>query len=54
MSNGKETPEDSISHTDHAGHLHVDTWNYNSVISKLKYLANSTRPDIIMAVHQCT
>lgn len=28
-------------------------WSYRSVLGKLSYLQNTTRPDIAMAVHQC-
>ena len=28
-------------------------WNYRSVVGMLNYLAASTRPDILFAVHQC-
>ncbi len=28
-------------------------WNYRSVIGMLMFLASSTRPDILFAVHQC-
>jgi hypothetical protein len=28
-----------------------ETWNYRSIIGKLNYIANNTRPDISMAVH---
>ena len=28
-------------------------WNYHSMISKLNFLAQNTRPDIAFAVHQC-
>ena len=30
-----------------------ENWNYASIIGMLTYLANSTRPDIQFAVHQC-
>lgn len=39
---------------DFLGAKHAETWNYRLVIGKLNYLANNTRPDISMAVHQCT
>jgi hypothetical protein len=50
---GKDTPVDSILHCDKEGSERVETWNYRSIIGKLNYIANSTRPDISMAVHQC-
>ena len=53
QSKGKETPTDSILHADIDGLARVDRWNYRSVIGKLNYLANNTRPDTSMAVHQC-
>ena len=28
-------------------------WKYRSIVGKLSFLANNTRPDIAMAVHQC-
>jgi len=28
-------------------------WNYRSVIGKLNFLAQNTRPDVSMAVHMC-
>jgi hypothetical protein len=52
-SKGKDTPADSILHPDLSGPARMETWNYRSVIGKLNYLANNTRPDISMAVHQC-
>jgi hypothetical protein len=53
QSNGKETPVDSILYDDLDGLDRSDSWNYWSVIGKLNYLANNTRPDISMAIHQC-
>ena len=29
------------------------SWNYQSIISMMMFLASSTRPDILFAVHQC-
>jgi hypothetical protein len=53
FSKGKETPSDSILHPDPNGPERIETLNYRSIIGKLNYLANNTRPDISMAVHQC-
>ncbi len=52
-SNGKDIPADAILHQDVDGAPRVEQWNYRSIIGKLNYLANNTRPDISMAVHQC-
>jgi hypothetical protein len=52
-SNGKDTPVDSILYADSSGPDRIDTWNFRSVIGKLNYLANNTRPDISIAMHQC-
>ncbi len=52
-SKGKDTPVDSILYSDLDGPDRTDSWNYRSVIGKLNYIANNTRPDISMAVHQC-
>jgi hypothetical protein len=52
-SKGKDTPVDAILYADSDGPARQEKWNYRSVIGKLNYLANNTRPDISMAVHQC-
>jgi Reverse transcriptase (RNA-dependent DNA polymerase) len=38
----------------HDSSPHAESWHYRSVIGKLNFLAQSTRPDISYAVHQCT
>jgi hypothetical protein len=53
MSNGKDTPVDAILYADTTGPARQEKWNYRSVIGRLNYLANNTRHDISMAVHQC-
>jgi len=53
FSKGKETPADSVLHADKDGAPRHESWNYRSMIGKLNYIANNTRPDINMAVHQC-
>ena len=40
-------------HPDREGHARVEAWNYRSVLGKLNYLAQMTRPFISMAVHNC-
>ncbi len=52
VSNGKETPVDAILYADSTRPERQEKWNYKSVIGTLNYLANNTRPDISMAVHQ--
>lgn len=41
-SKGKDMPCDSILHPDPTGPEHTESWNYQSVIGKLNYLANNT------------
>jgi hypothetical protein len=50
---GGDTPIDSILHKDVNGADCSEHWNYRSIIGKLNYKANNTRPDISMEVHQC-
>ena len=52
--NTKYTPADQILHRDTNGPPRRETWNYRSVIGKLNFLAQNTRPDISMAVRNCT
>ena len=39
---------------DEKGEARRNTWNYRQAIGMLTYLQGTTRPDIAMAVHQCT
>ena len=47
------TPTDQVLHPDTNGPPRREKWNYRSVIGKLNFLAQNTRPDISMAVHNC-
>ena len=49
----KQTPLTHILHKDEDSQPRKEGWHYRSVIGMLNYLANTTRPDISMAVHQC-
>jgi hypothetical protein len=49
----KATPAIHVLHPDSAGHPCTEHWNYRSIIGKLNFLAQMTRPDISMAVHNC-
>lgn len=52
-SNMKTTPADSILHHDPTGIPRQDSWKYRSIIGKLNFLAQNSRPVISFAVHQC-
>ena len=45
-SNQKKTPADGILHPDPNGAPREDSWNFCSIIGKLNFLAQNTRPDI--------
>lgn len=49
----KHTPTGSILHIDKSNTTRDDKWNYISIIGKLSFLAQNTRPDISFTVHQC-
>jgi hypothetical protein len=53
--NVKSTPAvyKEILHKDDDGPERKQSWNYRSAIGMLNYLAASTRPDCLFAVHQC-
>jgi hypothetical protein len=47
------TPATAILQADTEGLARQESWNYPSVIGKLNYLAQNSRPDISFTVHQC-
>jgi hypothetical protein len=47
------TPATEILHADKEVLARQESWNYPSVIEKLNYLAQNSRPEISFAVHQC-
>lgn len=49
----KPTPAIHVLHLYTNGHPREDIWSYHSIIGKLNFLAQMTRPDISMAVHNC-
>ena len=53
--NSKDTPAvyKEILHKDEFGPQRKQKWKYRSAIGMLNYLAASTRPDCLYAVHQC-
>jgi hypothetical protein len=51
-SNTKTTPADSILYPDPDGAPRQDPWHYRSIIGKLNFIAQNTRPDISFAAGQ--
>ena len=49
----QDSPENVILIKYEDGNGRKQEWNYHSVISQMNYLARTTRPDILFAVHQC-
>jgi hypothetical protein len=52
-SNTKTTPADAVLFNDSFNTPRQYSWNYRSIIGKLNFLAQNTRPDIAFAIHQC-
>jgi len=48
----KDTPSVGILYPDRDDICHQYSWNNCSVIGKLNFIAQNTRPDISFAVHQ--
>jgi len=51
--NTKFTPSDAILYPDVSGQPRQDTWHYRSIIGKLNFLAQNTRPDISYRTSMC-
>ena len=49
----KPTPSTEILYKDEYGKERKEQWNHRSLAGMLNYLVNSTRPDAMMAMHQC-
>ena len=48
-----DTPANVVLTKTLSGDERNQTWNYRSIIGMMMFLASSTRPDILFAVHQC-
>lgn len=48
-----DTPADCVLRRDENGNPRKNEFHYRSIIGQLNYLAATTRPDILFAVHQC-
>ena len=49
-----DIPANVTLNRDEQGKKRKQIWNYYSIICMISYLVNSTRLDILFAVHQCT